>query len=113
MAKTQVIKVTLTTGKVVLLKEMKISHTETAAQQVAAKSNGDQNVLQILMQKAILQLLIWQVDGKVLTGQQIEDLDSLFSVGEYGQLCKVLGKVMGGNDVGEPEMSTAFEGDSA
>jgi hypothetical protein len=109
MSKTQVIKVTLTTGKVVLLTQMKISHTETAAQQVSAKANGDQNVLQILMQKAILQLLVWQVDGKVLTGAQKEDLDSVFTIGEYGQLCKVLAKVMGGSEVGEPEMSVAFE----
>ena len=101
MAKLQVAKVTLSYGKVVLIREMKVSDTEKAAQMVAQKASGDSNMLQILMQKALLQILLVQVDGKALTGMEKEDIDSLFKMGEYTQLLKVIGKMYGEDEKGK------------
>lgn len=108
--KLRVTKVTLSTGKIVLLRELKISHSEEAAQLVSARSNGDINVLGIMMQKAMLQLLLFQIDGKTLTANQIEDLDSIFTIGEYGELLGVMGKIMGvDNGKKEPKLEFIAE----
>lgn len=101
MAKQQVVKVTLSSGKVVLLHQVKISHTEQAAEMCSRRANGDSNLLQVFMNKALIQILLFQVDGKELTAAQKEDLDSIFSVAEYSQLLKVVGKISGGDEAGK------------
>jgi hypothetical protein len=103
----QVIQVTLSSKKVVVLHQMKISHSETAAQMAAPKSNGDRNVLQFCMQSVLLKLLLWKIDGKEIDPIQREKLDELFTVPEYTQLLKVIGKVSGG-DESEKEPEVAF-----
>ena len=111
MAK-QVVKVTLSSGKVVLLHELKISHVENAAQAVAPRANGDANVLQFLMQKAILQGVLFQIDGKDVTAIEREDMDSLFSMAEYAQLLSVITKMSGGDDLGKsPRLEIVSSGD--
>lgn len=112
MGKMNAIKVTLSTGKVVILRELKISHTELAAQEVAPRANGDANVLQLLMQKALLKNLLIQVDGKDLSAAEREDMDELFSIGEYSQLLKVVQKVSGGDESGkEARLEVVNSGD--
>ena len=54
----KVIKVTLSTKKVVLLREMKISDQETAAQEVSHRADGDANLMGLFMQKALVKNLI-------------------------------------------------------
>lgn len=116
MAKTlKLIKVTLSTGKIVFLRELKINDTEQAAQMVAKKADGDRNVLQILMQKALLQLVLnsTQEDAnsprKPVSAIDREDLDSLFNLSEYTQLLQVIGKVSGADDTGkEPTIAMEF-----
>lgn len=116
MSKQPLIKVVLSTGKVVFLRQMKISDSETAAQQVASRAAGDSNVLQLLMQKALIQALIVrcadteEAEAKVITGNQREDLDSLFTLTEYTQLLKVVGKISGAEDMGkEPRIEILAE----
>lgn len=101
MAKITGVKVTLSSGKVVLLREMKISHTELAAQEVAVKANGDPMVMQILMQKAVIKNLLFKIDDKEVSAVQREDMDSLFSMSEYSQLVKVVNKMSGGDEMGK------------
>lgn len=96
-----VTKVVLSSKKEVLLREMKIKHTEQAAQAAAPRANGDSNVLGLLMQKELLKLLICQVDGKMPAASELEDMDDLFSISEYNQLLKVAAKLMGGDDMGK------------
>ena len=112
MGKQIVSKVTLSTGKVVLLREMKISDTEIAAQAVASRSNGDQNLLQILMQKELVKNLIVAVDDKKLSGSEKEDMDSLFSIAEYGQLMSVIKKITGDDMGKEPRLEVVSSGDT-
>jgi hypothetical protein len=96
----QVVKVTLSTKRVVLLRPIKISDTELAAQEVAAKSNGDSNLLQILMQKALVRNLLVKVDDK--EPKPTDSMDDLFSISEYVQLQKVVRKMLG-EDEGKTE----------
>ena len=102
MAAQQVIKVTLSTKKVVLLRPLKISDTEIAAQEVAPKAGDSNQVLQILMQKALVKNLLIQIDDKAVSAVAREDMDGLFSMGEYSQLLQVVGEMAGGKDQGKP-----------
>ena len=97
-AKERKVKVTLSTGKVVLLNEMKISTSEKAAEMVAQRAGDSQNLMIMLMPKALLQLLISHVDDKPVGMTERNNMDSLFTVLEYNQLLKVVGKMNGGGD---------------
>lgn len=100
---TLVTKVTLGTGKTVLLRELQIKHTELAAQAASPKARGDQMLLGMLMQKELLKLLVVAVgqpgqEPQPVKPVQLEDLDSHFSMREYGQLMQVIGELTGGAD---------------
>lgn len=119
MSKLSLIKVVLSSGKVALLREMKISDSEKAAQQVSSRANGDMNVLQMLMQKALVQILLVKISKdeketpRTVTGNEKEDMDSLFTMSEYGQLLKVIGKLSGAEDMGkEPRIEMVAQTDS-
>lgn len=91
-----VIKVTLGTGKTVLLRELLIKHQDLAAQAAGSKvGSGNELAMGIAIQKELLKLLLVQVDGKDLKPMDVEDLDKLFTFAEYGQLLKVLGQLVG------------------
>lgn len=108
----KVIKVTLSTKKVVLLREMKISDQETAAQEVSHRADGDANLMGLFMQKALVKNLIVQIDGVEVPAAKREDLDSLFSMGEYSQLLKVIKELMGGDEAGKlPGIEHVVSGD--
>jgi len=112
MAKTQAAKVTLSSGKVVILRMPKISDTELAAQEVALKSNGDGNLLQFLTQKALIKNLIMKIDDKDLMPVERENFDELFNMAEYNQLIKAVGKISGGDDLGkQAQVETMLFGD--
>lgn len=97
-AKQKVVKVTLSSGKIVLLNEMKISTSEKAAEMVAQRAGDSQNLMIMLMPKALLQLLLYKVDDKDIGMNERNNMDSLFSVVEYNQLLKVVGKMNGGGE---------------
>lgn len=103
----EVVKVTCSTKKIVLLRQPKIKHTELAAQEVASRANGDANVLSLLMQKALLKQLVVQVNDKAVTARDLEDMDDMFSLAEYNQLMTVVKKLMGGDETGK-EPSVEF-----
>jgi hypothetical protein len=110
----KIARATLSTGKIVLLKELKISHTETAAQEVAPRANGDANLLQLLMQKAMLKNLLISVDGKELSAVEREDMDTLFSVLEYAELLHVVAEMSGGSALGKkPTIDLVNYGDKS
>jgi hypothetical protein len=101
MSDQMVSKVVLSTNRVVLLRDVKIKHTRLAAQAAAPKAKGDQNLLAILMQEEFIKLLIVQVDGKTPSREELEDLDSLFTVAEFGQLSNVVAQLTGGAEMGK------------
>lgn len=94
-------KVTLSTGKEVLLREMKIKHQNLAIK-AASKQAGDSNtLLASLMQQEIIKQLIFQIDGKQVSGKEMENLDEVFTYSEFGQIAQVIQKLMGGDSLGE------------
>lgn len=110
--KIQAVKVTLSTSKVAYLRTMKIGDMEVAAQECAARANGDANVLQILMQKSLVKLLLLGVDDKVLKASDKEDMDALFTIQEYGQVLTAVKKMTGGDEMGkEPQLDHVSFGD--
>lgn len=102
-------KVTLSSGKEVLLREFKIKHQRLAAQAAGGKSGDNVNVLGVNMAEEILKLLCVQTDGVSPTPVQLEDLDSLFSYQEYNELLKVISKLMGVN-APDPKMEVVSFG---
>jgi hypothetical protein len=108
-----VYKVTLGTGREVILREMKIKHQELAAKAVGSKAGDNQMLFVTMMQKELLKILLVEVDGKAVTGIQLEDLDSLFTYQEYGQLSRVMGKIMGDeSDMGKFQIELASSGNT-
>ena len=97
------VKVTLSSGKVVILKELKISHTELAAQAAAPRSGDNTQVLQLMMQKELVKILLLKIDEHEPTPNEKEDMDNLFTFQEYGQVASVIGQMSGSGDkVGKP-----------
>lgn len=111
MEKLNVFKVTLSSGKVVLLRELKIKHQELAAMAAAPKAAGDTTLFALLSQKELLKQLIVQVNGKPVKPAQLEDLDGLFSFVEFNQLNQALNK-LGGDDAGKYQLEVVTSGDS-
>lgn len=92
------VKATLSTGKVVLLRELKISHSEKAAMMVADKAGENSKVMQILMQKELIKMVLFKVNDKELSLAEKDDFDNLFTIQEYSQIAQVVGKMNGGDD---------------
>lgn len=112
MSTQMVNKVTLSTGKVVLLREMKIKHQEQAAQLAAPKAGDNTTLLTLHMQKELLKLLIVQIDGSTPKQNSLENLDDIFTMQEYGQLLKVLRKILGEEaDMGNFQLEVVSSGD--
>lgn len=89
-------KVILSSGKVVLLRDMKIKYKNQAAQIAGKKVKGDNQIhLQGLMNDELLKLLVLSVDDKEISKTEIEDLDGLFSFLEFTQLTKAVTKISG------------------
>jgi hypothetical protein len=96
--KLSVVKTTLSTGKVVLLHQLKIKHTERAAEQIATEAGESQQLFQFKMQKALVQQLLFKVDDKIISMAERDDMDKLFNTNEYSQILKVIGKISGGDE---------------
>lgn len=94
-------KVTLSTNKVVLLREMKIKYQEMAMRAVGNKAGDNTVLMGSMVQKEILKQLIVQIDGKEPAKISLEKLDDVFTYQEYMQLNAFMQKIMGGADAGE------------
>lgn len=79
-------KVTLSSGKVVLLHEQKIKHTSLAIRAVGNRATGNSLLQQTMITEEMVKILLYSVDGKVPTPEEKEDLDSLFTTQEYTQV---------------------------
>lgn len=97
-------KVTLSSKKIVLLRDPLIKHTGIATQAAAPRANGDPHVLGMLAQQELLKLLVVQVDGKSPSRSDLENLDKMFTLKEFNQLQKVLQKLGGDEGNAEPEI---------
>lgn len=101
------VKVVLSGGKEVLLREMKMKYQNLALQAVGSRGKDNQLLVGSLMIQELIKILIIQIDGKEVKSVQLEDLDGLFSYKQIQQLQTVVGKLMGGEeDLGE--LTTEF-----
>lgn len=101
------IKVTLSGGKVVMLKEMKMKFQNLALQAIGSKAKDNQMLAGSLMLQELMKILIITVDGVKVPPSQLENLDDIFSYKQLQQLQSVVGKIMGG-DESEGELTTEF-----
>lgn len=109
---TFVTKVTLSSGKVVLLKEMKIRHQELAIAAAAPKAGDNQALLAFNVQKELLKILVVNINGQDKKPIELEKLDDVFSMSEYLQLLKVMSKLMGDDsDMGKSQIEVVPFGD--
>lgn len=114
-------KVSLKSGKVVMLRDPLISDMEHATS-IAGKGNFDnQALLGTKIQKEMLKLLITSI-GKEENGQfvgskpsiqDIQQLDKIFSLKEYNQLCSVVRKLCQEDAEGNESTEIAFEDSSS
>lgn len=103
----EVAKFTLSSGKVIFLKEPSIGDTEKAAQVAGKKAGTDNQVyLGIILQKEMLKTLLVQVDDKKLNLSDKEQLDKLFTFKEYNQVLKAVQMVMA--DEGNEPLTLEF-----
>jgi len=107
-----VTKVTLTSGKSVLVKEATVEDMEVATQ-IAGKIAGDNKAhLGMVIQKELLKRLIVQIDEKILGMSDKERITSMFSLKEYGQISGVVGEIAGMDDSeGKPQTELVTFGD--
>jgi DNA transposition AAA+ family ATPase len=107
-----VTKFTLSSGKVIYLREPRIEDTENAAQVAGKKASAENQAhLMILIQKEMLKSLLVKVDEKELKLVDKEDLNKLFTYKEYGQALKAL-QMITGDEAGNgpiPEFETSGE----
>lgn len=104
-------KVTLSSGKVVLVRDPKIKHQTLAAKAAAPKAGDNNTLLAMYIQQELVKILVAEIDGKAPSLQAMEDLDSIFSVKEYAEMGQVLGKLAGVDDqMGKFQIETATSG---
>ena len=96
------VKVTLDTGKEIILRPLDIRTQRMAVQAASRAGGGDPILTQYLTQEEIFKQLLCEVDGKAPTEAQKETLDDLFTVGEYAQAIMALDEMVG--KVGKPKL---------
>ena len=93
-------KVTLFSGKVVFLRDIKIKHHDLAMRAVGDRAGDNKMLMAQLTQKELLKILIHSIDGKQIPVVQLENMDDHFTLAEYTQLQIALDKLSGGADLG-------------
>lgn len=96
----QVSKFTLSSGKVIYLREPKISDTDYAVQVAGKQASPDNQAhLGVLLQKEIVKQLLMKVDDKMLDIADKQKLDDLFTYKEYNEVQKAV-QLLTGTEAG-------------
>jgi hypothetical protein len=99
-------KVTLTSGKVVVMREMSVKLKNecitSAANALGKDASGP--IFQARLQDEMMKTLLVSVNGKNPSGAEKEDLDQLFTMAEYTQLGKATGDIMGVDEEKKPKI---------
>lgn len=104
-------KVVLSSGKEILLREMKIKYQRLAMQAVGKRGDGNTALLSTMAIEELTRILLVQINGQDVDQKEKEDLDGLFSFAEYRQVSEAVGKLMGaGDELGELQMESVFTG---
>lgn len=88
-------KVTLSTGRVVILKELEMRDDENATLLAAKKAGDSPLAFSIFMLTELTKILVLEIDGKKLTAQDKLQIDKTLSRQEFQEVRQVVGKLMG------------------
>ena len=102
--KIDVYKITLATGKVVILRDMEIQFEDMAIQAVGDKAGKNEVLFGKMMQDELLKILLMEIDGEALTGSQKESFKKLLTYREIAQIRKAMQQIMG--DPEGPKLET-------
>ena len=97
-------KAVLSTGKVVLLRNFRIKHLELALKAVGNRAGKNEALHGMLASSELVKLLVVNIDGKDVNPREMEDLDSVFTMEEYGQIQSVVQQLRGGGGGEEQEV---------
>lgn len=95
-----VTKVTLSTGKVIYLREPTVDDMEKAGQIAGKVAGSNEAQLGMSLHKELLKRVLVQVGEKKLSLSEKEGINTMFSLREYGQCLKVLKDLSGLDDEG-------------
>lgn len=99
-------KVTLSTGKSVLLREFKMKQQELAIKATGNRAGSNEMLQKYYMQLELIKQLIVQVNDKDVDKNALEDLDNLFSPVEYNQIQQAVQQISG---MGEENLTPKLE----
>lgn len=106
-------RVTLSSGKTVLIREFTMKHQELAIKATGNRAGGNELLQKYYMQAELTKQLIVQINDKDVDKVAMEDVTSLFTPVEYNQIQLAVQQISGlGEDIQTPklEIITDFSG---
>lgn len=100
MKKENVYRVSLPSGKVIHMREMKMKYEDLAMQAVGTRGKGNEAYQQKLMADELMKILLVDVDGKVLAPADREKLNDILDYRDIVAVRKIMLKITG-SDEGE------------
>lgn len=97
-------KITLSSGKVVLLREPKMKHMRMAEKLAGGKMDS------LVFTEELVKQLIAKVDDTDIKKPDLLDVDELFSVAEFLQVSQVAQSLMGNGPEAKPKVEQVFGG---
>ena len=102
MEQEMVHKVTLSSGKVVLVRDFKIKHRKLATQAIGhAKVN--ELTAGVSMMDEYVKMLVCKINDKIPSATEMQDLDSIFSYKEYMQVSNFISNMAGLEEIQSPK----------
>jgi hypothetical protein len=99
-----VAKVTLSSGKVVLIREQQIGDQEMAAKAAAPRAGDNAMILAVFANQELVKLLLVEIDGKKPSASEKENLNNLLTIQDYKQIQRVIQKMAGDDEGNEPQI---------
>ncbi len=97
-------RVTLKTGKIVVLRPLEVSHYDTAIEAACHRAGNNQNLLAYYSQKEILKQIIVKVGDKELSAADRELVEKEFTPTEHAQILLVMKEMLGEAEMPKVEM---------
>lgn len=91
-------KITLNSGRTVILKPLQIKYYKSAAQAASKLAGNNQVLLSMYLQDELVKLLMVELGGKTLSAAEKESFDNLFNPEEYRQVMMIVEEMIGSVD---------------
>ena len=86
-------KLTLSSGREVILEEMSIAHEDRATEMLSSRYKDNPTMVIFGAAKELMKMLVLQIDGKPLTAIQSEQIDTVLDRTEYKQVEAYINKM--------------------